>query len=131
MQCGDRCPVWKHFSYTSRSVYRIYVAGAHGSPQYSSLFYVQVLGRGDVGCMGLFTLFVFERSYLRVRVSQVEKTQCIFCSETGEVFSCFPPAGATLASGPAPAKVVFPAFASFCVNFGTDNKTEVDHMANP
>lgn len=55
----------------------------------------------------------------------------MFCSESGEVFSCFPSAGAVLVSGPAPAKVVFPAFASFSVNFGMDNKTEVDHMANP
>lgn len=81
--------------------------------------------------MGLYTLFVFERSYLRVRVSQAEKGHYVFCSETGEVFSCFPSAGVTLASGPAPAKVVFPTFASFSVNFGTDNKTEMDHMANP
>lgn len=55
----------------------------------------------------------------------------IFCPETVEVFSYFPSAGATLASGLAPAKVVFPAFASSSVNFGTDYKTEVDHMANP
>ena len=54
----------------------------------------------------------------------------MFCSETGEVFSCFPSAGAALASGPAPAKVGFPSFASFSVNFGTGNKTEMDHMAN-
>lgn len=55
----------------------------------------------------------------------------IFCPETVEVFNYFPSAGATLVSGLAPAKVVFPAFTSFSVNFGTDCKTEVDHMANP
>lgn len=56
--------------------------------------------------MGLHTSFVFGRRYLRVRVSQAEKTHYVFSSGTGEVFSCCPSAGAMLASGPAPAKVV-------------------------
>ena len=81
--------------------------------------------------MGLYTFFVFERRYLRVRVRKAEKMHYVFCSETGEVFSCFPSAGAMLVSGPAPAKLVFPAFASFSINVGTDYKTEMNHMANP
>lgn len=40
--------------------------------------------------------------------------------------------GTALESGPAlPAKVVLPAFAAFSVSFEADNKTEMDHMANP
>lgn len=77
------------------------------------------------------TWFVFERSDLRVRLSQTDKMHYIFCSQSGEVSSCFPSAGAVLASDPAPAKAVFPAFASFSVNFGRDNKPKMDHMANP
>lgn len=64
-------------------------------------------------------------------VSETKPKHYTFCSVSGGVFSCSPSIATALESGPDPAKVVLAAFASFSVSFGTDDKTEMNHMANP
>lgn len=84
----------------------------------------------SIAYMGLYTHCLYLKQVIWGQ-SQAEKKCGMFCSETGEAFSCFPSAWGVLVSGPAPAKVVFPTFASWSVNSGTDNKTEMGHMAYP
>lgn len=57
-------PIWNYFSYTSRSVYRVYVARAHGSPHCSSLLCsLQVLGGGGDGYMGYNIICVWKKLF--------------------------------------------------------------------
>lgn len=79
----------------------------------------------------MYTLFVSETNYLSVSQADKNAEPYTFYSVSGGVFSCSPSVGTALESGPDPAKVVLAAFASFSVSFGTDDKTELNHMANP